>query len=680
MFLPFFKKTSHHYLYTLLISKSVVGACAWHVENGKVIVDVTSALISWDEENEASLFDAADTAISSLTGIEATQVLLSLPDDWVQGQGIHPKRKPLLKTLTGKLELSSVGFVVTMEALIAFLKEESSQPLNLVCASIEPDAFIMSVVNQGNASPILRIGRSGKVVDDFLEGCSRLKAAHVPPQMLFVSLSESQESLGGAKQELESFQWDPALFVQPPSVSLESAEFLLVAVASSGGKEVAKAVPELMQNDQPEKEVTESPVPDFQPVSSSIPAAAPAQETTSEPELALHEENPPSRFKSPKKIGLIVGIVLGALLLFSAVAYAFVLPKIAKVEVTMTRQRTPIETTMTLTVDSDPKASGSGNVVKGQIITLAVSGSKDAPTTGKKQTGDKATGTVTLFNKTAQSKKFPSGTQLKSGKLIFVTTEDSTVASASAGQDYTVVPGKATVKAQADFVGEEGNIDKNKELGIGTYDATAYVARTESSFTGGTSRTVQAVAAKDQDAAVTSLLPELKEKATSELQSRIGGNDDGLLLGDVAIASKKFDKAVGEEATAVSLNMSASASALLYKRDDVLTVITEKLKETLPPGATIDTDHLSLHASESKKVGSTRADIVFTVSGKTISMIDTAQFTSILAGKTFEEARNFLESQTSVDTYTIKLSPPLFAPLLQHFPSDASKIAISLQE
>ena len=78
----------------------MVGACAWHVEKGNVVVDSLSTLVTWVEEDPNSLFEAADTAVSSLSGVEASEVLLSLPDDWVQGQGIHPKRKPLLKART----------------------------------------------------------------------------------------------------------------------------------------------------------------------------------------------------------------------------------------------------------------------------------------------------------------------------------------------------------------------------------------------------------------------------------------------------------------------------------------------------------------------------------------------------------------------------------------------------
>lgn len=679
MYLPFFKKKTHHSLYTLLISKSVVGACSFHVENGHVVVDSTSSLVSWDEENESTLFDAADTAIGSLS-TQADQVLLSLPDDWVQGQGIHPRRKPLLKSLTEKLEISSVGFVVTMEALIAFLKEESGQPLNLVCASIEPDAFIMGIVKQDAASPILRIGRSGKTADDFLEGCSRLKVSEVPPQILIVSLSESDEALGAAKQELETYSWDPSIFVQPPSVSVQTAEFLLVAVASSGGKEVAKAMPEL-SNDTPASNSPEvAPAPNFVSVTGTVPAVSSIPEPEATPELEFHEDDahtPAAR--SRKKIAMIAAIVILSLGLLATVATALVVPQMATVEVAVTRSKSPIETKMTITVDSAPSASSSGAVVTGEVITIGVSGSKDAPTTGKKQTGDKASGTVTLFNKTTQSKKFPSGTQLKAGKLTFVTTEEVTVASASASISETV-NGKATVKAAADFVGEEGNIDKNKELSVGGFDASAYIARTESSFSGGTSRTEQAVAPKDQETAVNSLLPELKEKATSELQSRIGGNQDGILLGDVTIGTKKFDKAVGEEAQSVSVTMNASSSALLYKRDDVLAVITKELEQTLPPGATLDTDHLTLSAAESKKISNTKANVDFTISGKTKALIDTQQFVSILAGKNLEEAKTFLDSQKSIESYTMKLQPSLFTAILRHFPSDPSKISVKVQE
>ncbi len=669
---PFFGKKHHQLIYTLLISKKTVGACIWHVDNGAIFIDGISDLSLWDEDVEDSLFQAADTAIGSLGEIDATQVLLALPDDWVQGQGIHPKRKGMLRALTEQLELSSVGFVVSVEAVIAHLKETASQPLNTVSACVDPDAFIMAIVTQSQSSPIFRIGRSDRVTDDFLEGCSRLKATGVPPHMVLFSLSESEQSLAAMKHELESYSWDPQIFVQKPTIRIESPAFVLTAVTQAGGREVLKALPELAVAD--ESESTPVSAPEFSPV--PVPQNLPPDETV---ELDAHTDPEDTEgLKPSRKLQIFGGAVL-MIGLILVLGYFFLIPKLVKVQVSLRRKSSELtgSTQLRIQAGSDT-ASGSATVI-GALVPLSVSGEIEIPTTGQKKTGDVATGTVSIFNLSSASKQFKSGTALKSGKIVFETSEDVTVASASTGANYEKIPGKASAKVKASSVGEEGNIAKNVELSIGGFDASAFVARSENPFTGGTSRTVNAVASKDQDSAVASLTTTLKQKITESLTGNLDSGQDGFILSDVTLSGKKFTATVGEETGSLGLSMSASASALVYSRLDALSAAAGVLDTSIPAGAKLDQSAVTVERTSVKKVSGQAADVSVTVAGSLTLPIDSAQFASILAGKSLEDARSFLDGQAAVQTYTWSIRPSILSAFIRVFPKDPGAISITVE-
>jgi hypothetical protein len=286
---------------------------------------------------------------------------------------------------------------------------------------------------------------------------------------------------------------------------------------------------------------------------------------------------------------------------------------------------------------------------------------------------------VSIFNLSSASKQFKSGTALKSGKLVFETSEDVTVASASTGANYEKIPGKASAKVKASSVGEEGNIAKNVELSIGGFDASAFVARSENPFTGGTSRTVNAVASKDQDSAVASLTTTLKQKITESLTGNLDSGQDGFILSDVILSGKKFTATVGEETGSLGLSMSASASALVYSRLDALSAAAGVLDTSIPAGAKLDQSAVTVERTSVKKVSGQAADVSVTVAGSLTLPIDSAQFASILAGKSLEDARSFLDGQAAVQTYTWSIRPSILSAFIRVFPKDPGAISITVE-
>lgn len=662
MQLPFFAAAPKNTLATIVIAKCVVASALWHSDGSTVTIDATGEFVSFESEN-SELSEAVDTSLTSLPkgAKETTQVLLSLPDDWVSGQGIHQRYKPILRHLCETLELSSVGFVVTVEALIAALREESHMPFSAVVLFVEADALLFSIVRQGSATAIMRIGRSGKTVDDILEGCSRLKEHACPFEVVLASLSAGSDEMLQVKSEIETYSWDPSIFQQTPRVRLLEGEAVVRLVTQSGGKEVAKAL-HVSDLEQPSTAVQVQTATDrFQPVAPvSLQASDDTIDVPGDP--PLHQDEKPV-WKMRKRplfivVGLLVLLSVGGIL--GAIIFA---PRFVQAHVTVTLARSEFQGATTLIVSTQENE----DAILGTLVTTTIDASKEVPTTGKKQTGDAATGKVTIYNKTSVPKQFKSGTQLRSGRLLFSTTADVTVASASASISETV-HGKASVGIKALAVGEEGNLSKDTDMIVATFDQSAFVARTEGALTGGSKRTIQAVAQKDQDAAVAAALESIRAGAPEKLALQANELQQITLLDGQSIVSKKFTGALGEEATSVGVDITASISGVIYPKGALLLAAQQKLSSTIDAGMQFSPDSTTIKVTGQRQKSPTVVELDVSVETTLEPAVDTTQYGRLLSGKSIPEATRFLDEQQAIANYLLEVRPRFLAPLVRRLP------------
>lgn len=658
-----------HSVYSIAISSGVVWASSWHAEGSEIKVDSISEPIEWDSNDEETLLEAVDTAIADFPA--AAEILFALPDDWVNGQGIAQTKKPLLRTLTQKLELHSVGFVVTAEAVIARLTEQSNTPFSAVCVFVEEQSFVVSCVRHGQSSSLIRVGRSGESVNDLMEAFSRLKASDLPSLLVLSTLSASDEELQELANEITSNNWNPSLFGQLPKIMQIEPKQVIIAVSQTGGKEVAKVLGIVSET----AEVAKTP-PSFTPV--VAPNNEESEEQTEEEDL-VHDDDTDlgrtsllSRLPKPVLVGGVVLLLLGVA---SALASFLFLPNITKATVSITSKANQLSTSQTVVLD--PKAeSPTESTLPVSLSSTQVTGSKEVPTTGKKTVGDKAKGTVTIYNKTSQAKSFPAATTIKFGKLLFVTDEEVTVASASSTISETI-HGKATVKATAAAPGEESNIGSNQELVVGTYDQSAFIAKTETAFIGGNSKSVTSVTQKDQDEAVKALTVDLKEQAKEAVKLTANEVQEVIVLDDLVVTSKTFNQPVGAEATSVAVTMNASASGLLYTKGQMQSFAKEKLQNQAA-GQTLVESSVTVEVTGQKLLGKQQVELTLALSGQSKPAVDPTSIAKILAGKNLEESKAFLDSQESIASYTITTSPSFLRVFTSKLPKNIEHIVVTV--
>lgn len=294
------------------------------------------------------------------------------------------------------------------------------------------------------------------------------------------------------------------------------------------------------------------------------------------------------------------------------------------------------------------------NIIKGETISVDEDGSVTTNATGKKETGDKAKGTVTVFNSSARTVTLPVKTKVTSQNgLNFFTLGAVTIASRSA--DVPPEPGKNNVNVEAEKFGSEYNLPSGIKFTSINNDEDLS-AKNDSPFSGGTKKEVVVVSKTDLQNAREDLSSALEDKAKDDLQNKLGPDQEILpeLLTSL-VTEEDFDKDEGQEAKTVTLKGTVTYSSLAYSRSELL----EYLKTIFGPGeTTIDTKNLELSFENIKSVkGDVTADLK--IKAKIFPKLDIEKLSRQIAGKSFKEAEKIL-FLPQVEDIRIKFSPNLF--------------------
>lgn len=238
------KKSPDKRMLALDIGSEVVTASVWSTAGGHVKVLKISSAIEWQEGRLEELAEAADVALEEL-GKDATEiddVILGLQEDWIEQDHVITAKKPLLKNLSEQLKLKPVGFVVTHEALVAYLRELEGSPLNAVCIESTTAQFSVFVVKAGIKSATITVGRSENISADLSEAFSRMKLDAYPSRIILFSARAKPEELDQEKQNLLAFDWKKSFpFLHIPKVETLPHNILSTAICIAGGAEIARA-------------------------------------------------------------------------------------------------------------------------------------------------------------------------------------------------------------------------------------------------------------------------------------------------------------------------------------------------------------------------------------------------------------------------------------------------------
>jgi len=244
------------------------------------------------------------------------------------------------------------------------------------------------------------------------------------------------------------------------------------------------------------------------------------------------------------------------------------------------------------------------------------------------------------------------------GDLEFETEEEVKVASASAGPDYTLIPGKKTVKAKAADIGPEYNLAKETEFKVNDFSTKDFIAKNESDFSGGSSREVKVVAEEDLTSLKESLNEELLKEGREKL-AKTSGEGKKLINESIEekIIAEDYDHQVGDEAEEVSLNLKLELKGLVFKEEDLNKLIEERLKPKITAGFILGEEReVDFSYQESDGEGQ-----VFEakVRASLYPKIDEEEVKKKLKGKRPSAALDYLGFLPSVEDCEIEVSPKM---------------------
>lgn len=679
------------------INPETVKTAVWQVDAGQTHVITTGEMKEWD--GQAALLTAADESLSvALEGIdpEPNQAVLGLPDSWVNGTVINDETKKLLKVLAEKLELKFVGFVVTSEAIAVEMKRQEGTPLTAILLTMTETEVNVQVIHLGKVLGAELVGRSQDIGADVEEGLARMKISEPLPARMI--LNDGHLDLEAIRQNLLSYDWQGRLnFLHVPKIDILEREFSIRAVAQAGGSEAASSLG--LETEPVPAEAVLPKAPGFvEDTDVAEQVSEPVVEVTPTIERVITEnteEVTKARKISVPSISSVVSVIkgwfgrltwpgwglktagmVGGMLVVIIVTGLWYWQKV-KAQVTIYVKPQTLEQEVELV--ANPRAGAvdlDEGIIPARNLETEVEGGLEQNTTGEAVVGDKAKGTVTIYNKTSQAKTFAKGMVIVGPKeLKFSLDQDVTVASQSA---TTGTWSTAEASVTAAQIGTESNLSAETEFTLASFAASSYSARNGSAFFGGTSKTARVVSKDDgqslTEAVKDKLVAEAKEKLKTSLAS-----DEVLLdaVGAETVIKQQFSKAVNEEAEKISLVMQLKLTMPAVKQADLQTVLLARMRETMPENFRVEASQTNLEIKEVKV-----ADGVINLTAVAkLALVPEFNFEEIKArikGRYPELVKEYLAGLPNYERADIAITPRLPKRLFR-LPSKVSNITIEVR-
>lgn len=393
---------------------------------------------------------------------------------------------------------------------------------------------------------------------------------------------------------------------------------------------------------------------DAKPAGKPRRAAATTDDLATKPAVAGGKKSKnkiPNFEKFRKKLFLIGG---AAVLLIVFLVWALIFAP--RANVTIYAKTTGVDVAQNLTLDPNATTDVSRALLKAVVQQTKKTAQTQFAATGKKDVGNKATGTLTLSNASDSDPiKVPAGTTfVASNDTQFTSNQDVTVPGArlSGGQ---VRPGTASVGITAADIGEQYN------TGPGSFTTNAGVGASSSNGTsGGSKQTLQVVQQSDVDAA--------KEKVATSDTASIKRDLEKQFGKDIVIVSESFtaaagdpsvSPAVGEQATQATLSVETTYTLLGVTRQDLKAYLDSQLK-----GVLATKQNQRIYSSGDNDVTFSQFAAVgnaFTVrlnaTGQIGPNVDEDRIKEQIKGKRSGEVQQIVKAYEGVEDAKVNLSP-----------------------
>ena len=728
----FEKKTDSEYFLTLTLRNERATAVVFEKTSGRVKVvgkGEKEFKRTIEEEDEEDLLKALDVAISDAESslpdnVESHKTIFGIKGNWVEEGKIKKEYLGKLKKISDSLDLKPMGFLVVTEAISHLLQKEEGAPVSAILCEVGKNALTVSLLKAGKIleEKTSEVHENKPFTVDAL--LKHFEAPEVLPSRIIIF--GSNEDL---TQEFLGFTWSKSLpFLHPPQITSLPLDFdaqavLFGAVSQMGlsvvmdtldktfkeGDSLAKALEEEKLKEPVEK-VSEAMSSDYfgfkegADISKEMPKKVPevpaespltAVEDTAEIPEGIKEEKT-GRAELPEKAGfLLLGarqtlgkvfaytktmkrkpalIGIGAVILLVFLLFIYLFATSATLTLGVSAKESAKSEKITFTKGS---TDVSNNEISGKFVTDTQDGKATIDTTGKKETGDKAKGTVTIFNSADSPRTFTEGTAITSSNNLEFTLDKSVTVASGSSDPINPKSGQANVTVTASKFGTSYNLPSGTKFTIGELSTVA--AKNDDAFSGGTTKNVSVVAKADIDKLTKQLTSDLEKKAREELSKQV--TSDSVLLpvfSSEDFSKKSFSKDEDDEAQQVSLTAELEFTGIIYSKKDLISFAKDSFQKELGPNLVIDEKNLSLDVKDFEKTDDGVSGTM-EITAILLPKIDEKSLASEIAGKSLSDAQRRLEGLPKVETVEIRISPSIpFLP--KRLPISSGKIKFIIEK
>jgi hypothetical protein len=404
-------------------------------------------------------------------------------------------------------------------------------------------------------------------------------------------------------------------------------------------------------------------------------------------EEGAEEEKPAGRFGFNKKLRvpnferfrllIILGVIGLILLIGGWIFAATVLPK-AKIVIKTDSATLNSDTTFT-TSAAIKEFDKEGLRLPATNKELKKTDSEKVQTTGEKDNGTKATGTVSLKNcsKSDGGVTIPAGTGVSTGNLTFVTDDELTLPGSVFSGGGTCLTTAKDVDVTSQNAGDKYNISDGRSFTVAGFSSVT--GSNSAAMTGGTSKIVKVVSQADIDSAKQKIADRANAVATEELSKlleadNLVGITETLTIGTPTLTSAPK---LNEEGTEVTVTSVTTYSMLGVKKDDLKTLIEDDANKRIDKSKQeiLDNglDKAIFKLVEKKANGEIRVNMQAVVEAG--PQLDKEAIKKEIAGKKKGETQRIIQSRPGIVDVDIKYSPFW----VYSTPKKTSKITIEFQ-
>ena len=669
---------------------------------------------SIDEVSSEEFLQTLDKAISHAEStlpenIQTHKTIFGVKESWTENDQIKKEYLSKLKKASEELGLTPIGFLVISQAISHLLAKEEGAPISAILTEVNKKSVTVTLVRAGKSIET----KSSQIHDSIpFTVDTLLKHFNVPeilPSRIIVF-----NGIEDLSQEFISHTWSKSLpFLHLPQITnlplgFDAKAVLFGAAIQMGFEVLEKDIPATTKLSEKPTEKTESVTPMDSSVNSAVAdfgftkdvdvAKIKFQDEVQDekPEEELEKVLSPSQKTSginiltlvknilifvlgalliaAKKIniknilsiftyapkGKITIMVTGILILTIAIIVSYFLFLKATIAITIDPKIT--ERNKNILFSTINRTDTSANTIKGSFVSTSQDGNVSTSTTGKKDIGTKAKGSVTIFNSESVARNLAQGTILKTPNGLEFTLDLATTvkAVASHSADETVTPEKVQANVTASQLGKESNLPSGTKFAVASFDTSDLIAKNDNPFSGGTKKEVTVVSKADSDKLEGELPKQLENKAKEALEKQIGKNKVLLpVFISHSISKKSLNAKVGDETNQLTLSGTVEFQAISYDRSDLIELSKSLLEKDIPQTQKVDYNNIKATVLDIKQENDQEVDANLNIKALLIPKIDENKLAKDLKGKSFKSTQDILYKLPQVSDVDIYLSPKI---------------------